>query len=82
MSRRMDISLGILLVLVVGLGLFAVVKDRALLLQGLYASGRLFGASGLNYCWASSLRGFLKCSSLPLRSPHGWERSLPREEFS
>jgi hypothetical protein len=40
------------------------------------------GASGLNCCWDSSLRGFLKCSSLPLRSPHGWELSPPREEFS
>ena len=50
MSRRTDISLGILLVL----GLFAVVKDRALLLQGLYASGRLFGS-----IWIELLLGFL-----------------------
>lgn len=54
MSRRMDISLGILLVLVVCLGLFAVAKDRALPLQGLYASGRLFGS-----VWIELLVGFI-----------------------
>ena len=54
MSRRMDISLVILLVLVVSIGLFAVVKDRALPLQGLYASGRLFGS-----VWIELLLGFI-----------------------
>lgn len=39
MSRRMDISLVILLVLVVCLGVFAVIRDRALPLEELYASG-------------------------------------------
>jgi hypothetical protein len=42
MSRCMDISLAILLLLFVCLGVFAVVRDRALPLEGLYASGRLF----------------------------------------
>ena len=54
MSRRLDISLVILLVLVVSIGLFAVVKDRALPLQGLYASGRLFGS-----VWIELLLGFI-----------------------
>ena len=50
----MDISLLILLVLVVCLGVFAVVKDPALPLQGLYASGRLFGS-----VWIELLLGFI-----------------------
>ena len=54
MSRRMDISLVILLVLVVSLGVFAFVKDRALPLEGLYASGRLFGS-----VWIELLLGFI-----------------------
>ena len=54
MIRRMDISLVILLVLAVCLGVFAFVKDRSLLMQGLYASGRLFGS-----VWVELLLGFL-----------------------
>jgi len=50
----MDISLVILLVLVVSLGLFAVVKDRALPLEGLYASGRLLGN-----VWIELVLGFI-----------------------
>ena len=42
MSRRMDNSLVILLVLVVCLSVFAGIKDHTLPLEGLYASGRLF----------------------------------------
>lgn len=54
MSRRMDISLVILLVLVVSLCLFAFVKDRALPLEGLYASGRLLGN-----VWIELVLGFI-----------------------
>jgi uncharacterized protein len=54
MSRRMDVSLIILLVLVASIGLFAFVKDRSLPLEGLYASGRLFGS-----VWIELLLGFL-----------------------
>ena len=39
------------------------------------------GMSGLNCCWASSLRGFLRYSSLPRKSPHGWDLSPPCGEF-
>lgn len=44
MIRRMDVSLVILLALAVSGGLFAFVKDRSLLIEGLYASSRLFGS--------------------------------------
>ena len=50
----MDISLGILLVLAVSVGVFAFVKDRSLPLEGLYASGRLFGS-----VWIELLLGFI-----------------------
>jgi uncharacterized membrane protein YraQ (UPF0718 family) len=50
----MDISLVILLVLAICVGLFALVKDRSLPMQGLYASGRLFGS-----VWIELLLGFL-----------------------
>jgi uncharacterized protein len=54
MSRRMDTSLVILLVLAVFAGLFAFIKDHSLPLQGLYASGRLFES-----VWIELLLGFL-----------------------
>lgn len=54
MSRRIDISLIILLVLAVSAGLFAFIKDRSLPLEGLYASGRLFES-----VWIELLLGFL-----------------------
>lgn len=54
MTRRVDISLVILLVLTVSVGVFAFVKDRSLPVQGLYASGRLFGS-----VWIELLLGFL-----------------------
>lgn len=54
MTRRIDISLVILLVLAVSVGVFAFVKDRSLPVQGLYASGRLFGS-----VWIELLLGFL-----------------------
>lgn len=54
MIRRIDISLVILLVLAVCLGVFAFLKDRSLPMQGLYASGRLFGS-----VWIELLLGFL-----------------------
>ena len=54
MTRRIDISLVILLVLTVSVGVFAFVKDRSLPVQGLYASGRLFGS-----VWIELLLGFL-----------------------
>jgi uncharacterized membrane protein YraQ (UPF0718 family) len=54
MSRRMGVSLAILLVLAVFAGLVAFVKDRSLPLEGLYASGRLFGS-----VWLELLLGFI-----------------------
>src|SRR5262249_33038427 len=54
MTRRIDISLVILLVLTVSVGVCALVKDRSLPVQGLYASGRLFGS-----VWIELLLGFL-----------------------
>src|SRR5215831_18492513 len=54
MTRRIDISLVILLVLAVGVGVFAFAKDRSLPVQGLYSSGRLFGS-----VWIELLLGFL-----------------------
>jgi uncharacterized protein len=54
MTRRMDTSLVILLVLAVSVGVFAFLKDRSLPVQGLYASGRLFGS-----VWIELLLGFL-----------------------
>ena len=54
MIRRMDVSLVILLVLAVFAGLFAFVKDRSLPMEGLYASGRLFGS-----VWIELLLGFI-----------------------
>ncbi len=50
----MDISLVILLVLAGCVGLFAFMKDPALPLQGLHASGRLFGS-----VWIELLLGFI-----------------------
>ncbi len=50
----MDISLVILLVVALCIGLFALIKDRSLPMQGLYASGRLFGS-----VWIELLLGFL-----------------------
>lgn len=50
----MDFSLVILLALAILVGLFALVKDPSLPLQGLYASGRLFGS-----VWIELLLGFL-----------------------
>jgi len=50
----MDIGLVILLVLAVSVCVFAFVKDRALPMQGLYASGRL-----LESVWIELLLGFL-----------------------
>lgn len=60
----MDISLMILLVLAVCVGLFALVKDRSLPLQGLYASGRLFGS-----VWIELLLGFLIAGLLDVLIP-------------
>jgi len=54
MSRRMDIGLIVLLVLMVSAVLFAFLKDRSLPLQGLYASGQMFGN-----VWIELLLGFL-----------------------
>ena len=64
MSRRMDIGLGILLVLAIGLGVLAAAKDRALPLQGLYASGRLLGN-----VWIELLLGFLIAGLLEVLVP-------------
>ena len=50
----MDMSLAVLLVLVVCLSLFALVRGRALPLEGLYASGRLLGS-----VWLELLLGFI-----------------------
>jgi len=50
----MDISLAMLLVLTVCIGVFALAKDRSLPMQGLYASGRLFGS-----VWIELLLGFI-----------------------
>ncbi|MGQ0696149.1 MAG: permease [Nitrospiraceae bacterium] len=60
----MDISLMILLALAVCVGLFALVKDRSLPLQGLYASGRLFGS-----VWIELLLGFLIAGLLEVLIP-------------
>jgi uncharacterized membrane protein YraQ (UPF0718 family) len=49
----MDIGVVILLVLAVSAGLFAFAKDHSLPMQGLYASGRLFGS-----VWIELLLGF------------------------
>lgn len=54
MTRRMNASLIMLLVLFVSIGVFAFVRDRSLPLQGLYASGRLFES-----VWVELLLGFL-----------------------
>ena len=54
MIKRMDLSLLILLLLTILAGLFASLKDRALPMQGLYASGRLFGS-----VWVELLLGFI-----------------------
>lgn len=50
----MDTNLIILLVLAVSIAVFAFARDRALPLQGLYASGRLFES-----VWIELLLGFL-----------------------
>jgi len=60
----MDISLVILLVLVVSLCLFAFVKDRALPLEGLYASGRLLGN-----VWIELVLGFIIAGLLEVLIP-------------
>ena len=54
MTRRMNASLIILLVLFVFIGVFAFARDRSLPLQGFYASGRLFES-----VWVELLLGFL-----------------------
>lgn len=54
MMRRMDLSLTILLALALGIGVVAFIKDRSLPLEGLYASGRLFGS-----VWMELALGFL-----------------------
>ena len=54
MTRRMNGSLIMLLVLCVSIGVFAFARDRSLPLQGLYASGRLFES-----VWVELLLGFL-----------------------
>ena len=54
MTRRMNASLIILLLLFVSIGVFAFAKDRSLPLQGFYASGRLFES-----VWVELLLGFL-----------------------
>ena len=64
MSRRMDNSLVILLVLVVCLSVFAGIKDHTLPLEGLYASGRLFGS-----VWIELLLGFLIAGLLEVLIP-------------
>jgi uncharacterized membrane protein YraQ (UPF0718 family) len=60
----MDMSLMILLVLAVCIGLFALVKDRSLPMQGVYASGRLFGS-----VWIELLLGFLIAGLLEVLIP-------------
>ena len=81
MSRRMDFGLGIVLVLVICLGGLASAKDRALPLQGVYASGRLFGS-----VWIELLLGFLIAGLLEVLVPPtqitAWLGSPPCEEFS
>ena len=54
MTRRMNGSLLMLLVLFVSIGVFAFTRDRSLPLQGLHASGRLFES-----VWVELLLGFL-----------------------
>ena len=54
MTKRMDLSVTILLALTILVGATAFLKDRSLPLQGLYASGRLFGS-----VWIELLLGFL-----------------------
>ncbi len=54
----------ILIVLAVCIGLFALVKDRSLPMQGLYASGRLFGS-----VWIELLLGFLIAGLLEVLIP-------------
>jgi hypothetical protein len=82
MSRRMDISLVILLVLLVCLGLFAVVKDRALPLQGLYASGRLFGSVWIELLLGFIIAGFLEVLISPSEITAWLGTESSREEFS
>lgn len=64
MSRRMDIGLIVLLVLTASAGVFAFLKDRSLPLQGLYASGQLFGS-----VWIELLLGFLIAGLLGVLIP-------------
>lgn len=64
MSRRMDLGLIVLLVLTASVGLFAFLKDRSLPLQGLYASGQLFGN-----VWIELLLGFLIAGLLGVLIP-------------
>lgn len=64
MSRRMDLGLIVLLVLTASAGLFAFLKDRSLPLQGLYASGQLFGN-----VWIELLLGFLIAGLLGVLIP-------------
>ncbi len=78
MSRRMDNSLVILLVLVVCLSVFAGIKDHTLPLEGLYASGRLFGS-----VWIELLLGFLIAGLLEvLVSPAEITAWLGTESFT
>ena len=54
MTKRMDLNLVILLAVAIVAGLLAFLKDRSLPVEGLYASGRLFGS-----VWVELLLGFL-----------------------
>ena len=77
MTRRMDISLVILLVLTICIGVFAFVKDRSLPMQELYASGRLFGS-----VWIELLLGFIIAGFLDvLISPSEITAWLGTESF-
>ncbi|HSF67399.1 MAG TPA: permease [Nitrospiraceae bacterium] len=60
----MDLGLIVLLVLTASVGLFAFLKDRSLPLQGLYASGQLFGN-----VWIELLLGFLIAGLLGVLIP-------------
>ena len=57
------------------LGVFAFVRTALCRWRGCMQAADCSGASGLNCCWASLLRGLLMCSFHPLRSPRGWELS-------
>jgi uncharacterized membrane protein YraQ (UPF0718 family) len=60
MFKRIDVSLGILLVLAAAVALIAFVRDRSLPMAGLYASGRLLGSVWIELLLGFIIAGFLE----------------------